>query len=87
MYLSKNNRSPFYQIVYLSDDGTLTTKSTGTKFKAEALKYLSEFEKRLYEAKKFPPIKFLVCGFFLYKLVILNEMKNLKKMLNKSISA
>ncbi len=56
MYLSKNNRSPYYQIVYLFE-GKKTTKSTGKKLKAEALKYLSEFERNLLNDKKFLPVK------------------------------
>ena len=51
MYLQKNNRSPFYQVIYLKD-GKYTSKSTGKKNKSEALKYLSEFEKHLEEDRK-----------------------------------
>lgn len=44
MYLVKIKRSPFYQISYINEFGKTTTRSTGEKTKAEALKYLSEFK-------------------------------------------
>ncbi|MCF8241078.1 MAG: tyrosine-type recombinase/integrase [Melioribacteraceae bacterium] len=46
MYLTKNNKSPFYQIIYERDEKP-TSKSTKTKIKSEALKFLSEFEQHL----------------------------------------
>ncbi len=46
MYLTKNSKSPFYQIIY-EVNGKATSKSTGKKLKADALKYLSNFEKEL----------------------------------------
>ncbi len=44
MFLAKDNKSPFYQIVYFVD-GKRTKKSTKKKTKAEALKILRQFEK------------------------------------------
>ena len=55
MYLTKNSKSPFYQIVYLKN-GKLTTKSTKKKLKSEALKVLSEFQKLLESEIKFKKI-------------------------------
>lgn len=48
MYLSKK-RNGIYYIYYNQFNGKRTSKSTGTKFKSEALKYLSGFEKKLKE--------------------------------------
>lgn len=45
MYLIKNKKSPFYQILFKNDSGKLTTKSTGKKNKSDALLVLSEFQK------------------------------------------
>jgi integrase len=47
MYLGKNKKSGTYYIYYRQPNGKKTRKSTGTKFKSEALKFLSEFEKKL----------------------------------------
>jgi integrase len=47
MYLGKNKKSGIYFIYYRQPNGKKTRKSTGTKFKSEALKFLSEFEKKL----------------------------------------
>ncbi len=44
MFLAKDNKSPFYQIVYFVE-GKRTKKSTKKKTKAEALKVLKQFEK------------------------------------------
>jgi len=44
MFLAKENKSPFYQIVYFVD-GKRTKKSTKKKTKAEALKVLKQFDK------------------------------------------
>lgn len=44
MYLIKIKRSPFYQIAYKNEFGKITTISTGTKNKSEALKFLSELK-------------------------------------------
>lgn len=50
MYLTKNSKSPFYQVIY-EVNGKLSTKSTKQKLKSEALKFLSEFEKNLQHRK------------------------------------
>jgi hypothetical protein len=42
MYLGKG-KSGNYFVYYRKADGKKTRKSTGTKFKSEALKFLSEF--------------------------------------------
>lgn len=44
MYLIKTKRSPFYQIAYKNDLGKMTSISTGTKIKSEALIFLSQFK-------------------------------------------
>ncbi|MDD3557033.1 MAG: site-specific integrase [Melioribacteraceae bacterium] len=51
MYLTKSKKSPYYQIIF-ERDGKRTTKSTKTKIKSEALKFLSNFEKKINEKKK-----------------------------------
>ncbi len=56
MYLTKNSKSPYYQIIY-TNDNRLTSKSTGKKLKSEALKYLSQFEKNLINEKIIKPVK------------------------------
>ncbi len=56
MYLSKNERSPYYQIIY-EIDGKRTSKSTGKKLKSEALQFLTEFEKQLEKTKETKPVK------------------------------
>ena len=56
MYLTKNSKSPYYQIIY-DNNGRLTTKSTKKKLKSEALKVLSDFEKFLETQSKVKPIK------------------------------
>jgi hypothetical protein len=54
MYLGKNKKSGTYYIYYRQPNGKKTRKSTGTKFKSEALKFLSEFEGRLKRATDEP---------------------------------
>lgn len=51
MYLIKNLKSPYFQIIYKLD-GKTTTKSTGKKLKSEALKYLTNFERNLETTKQ-----------------------------------
>lgn len=51
MYLIKNIKSPYFQIIY-EIDGKKTTKSTGKKLKSEALKYLANFERNLETTKQ-----------------------------------
>ncbi len=51
MYLVKNSKSPYFQIVY-EIDGKTTTKSTGQKLKSEALKFLTNFENNLVSKKQ-----------------------------------
>ncbi len=46
MFLVKNNKSSFYQIVYFAD-GKRTTHSTKKKNEQEAIQYLEEFKKSL----------------------------------------
>jgi site-specific recombinase XerD len=46
MFLTKNNKSAFYQIVYFVD-GKRTTHSTKKRNKSEAWQYLEEFRKNL----------------------------------------
>lgn len=55
MYLTKNSKSPFYQIIY-EVNGNLTTHTTKKRLKSEALKYLSEFEKHLENSIILKPI-------------------------------
>jgi len=50
MYLSK--RKGIYYVFYRKSDGKKTCKSTGSKFKKEALAYLKDFEQKLFEQKK-----------------------------------
>jgi integrase len=50
MFLSKRKNGIYY-IVYDQPNGKRTCKSSGTKYKAEALKYLSHFESILKEEK------------------------------------
>lgn len=47
MYLSKRKKSGIYYIYFRKDDGKKTRVSTKTKIKSEALKFLSQFEKRV----------------------------------------
>lgn len=47
MYLSKRKKSGIYYIYYRKDDGKKTRVSTKTKIKSEALKFLSQFEKKV----------------------------------------
>ncbi|MFC2084020.1 tyrosine-type recombinase/integrase, partial [Bacteroidota bacterium] len=46
MYLVKNKKSPYYQVVY-KRDGRLTSKSTGAKVKSEAFKFLYGFKDKI----------------------------------------
>lgn len=57
MYLSKRSNKKYY-IFFKQQNGKFTCKSTGTKSKSEALKYLTNFEKELKErfSKKVTPI-------------------------------
>ncbi len=73
MYLSKNSKSPFYQIIY-ETNGKLTTKSTKKKLKSEALKFLSEFEKHL-AAKKIEK-EILISEFQKEYVKFINETKS-----------
>lgn len=50
MYLVKNNKSPFYQLVYFIN-GKRTTVSTKTKNEKEAIRFLATFEKEKLEQK------------------------------------
>ena len=50
MYLSKG-RSDNYFVYYRQSNGRKTRKSTGTKFKKEALKFLTTFERELKNRK------------------------------------
>lgn len=50
MYLVKEKSSPYYQIIYMVD-GRRNKRSTKCKFKSEALKFLSEFEKHFAAQK------------------------------------
>lgn len=54
MYLTKTKKSPFYQISF-ERDGKFSTVSTRTKIKAEALRFLSEFEKNSRKEIKVEP--------------------------------
>ena len=54
MYLGKNKKSGTYYIYYRQPNGKKTRKSTGTRLKSEALKFLSEFEKKLKRATDEP---------------------------------
>jgi len=47
MYISKNKKSGIYYIYYRKDDGKKTRVSTRTKLKSEAMRYLTDFDKRL----------------------------------------
>jgi integrase len=51
MYLSKH-KNDFYYIYYKKQDGKRTKVATRTKFKSEALKFLSRFEKNLAQQVK-----------------------------------
>ena len=51
MFLSKDSKSPFYQVTYFVD-GKRTKKSTKTSNKKEALKFLESFKyKQIYDAQ------------------------------------
>ncbi|MFA5805903.1 MAG: tyrosine-type recombinase/integrase [Melioribacteraceae bacterium] len=50
MYLVKNNKSPFYQLVYFVN-GKRTTASTKTKNEKEAIRFLGSFKKPNLEQK------------------------------------
>ena len=50
MFLAK--RKGIYQIYYTGSNGKRTSVSTKTKYKSEALKFLSEFSNNLAEDKK-----------------------------------
>jgi len=54
MYLVKNKKSIFYQIIYFVD-GKRTTHSTKRVYKKEAAKYLREFKKSLEHPKDTKP--------------------------------
>lgn len=47
MFLTKNSKSPFYQIVYFVN-GKRTTHSTRKTNEQEALQYLKEFSKGVH---------------------------------------
>lgn len=51
MFLSKRKNGIYY-IYYDQLNGKRTSKSTGTKYKSEALKYLSNFESKLKEKQR-----------------------------------
>jgi hypothetical protein len=51
MFLVKNNKSSFYQIVYFVS-GKRTTHSTKKTTKPEAVQYLEEFSKGIHSDKK-----------------------------------
>lgn len=55
MYLSKNKKSPFYQIVYKNKLGKITSKTTMKKTKTEAALFLVEFKKKLTEPEQLKP--------------------------------
>ena len=55
MYLGKNKKSGIYFIYYRQPNGKKTRKSCGTKLKSEALKFLSEFEKKYKWQANQPP--------------------------------
>ena len=55
MYLGKNKKSGTYYIYYRQPNSKKTRKSCGTKLKSEALKFLSEFEKKLKQQSNQPP--------------------------------
>jgi len=51
MYLSKNKKSGIYYCYYRKEDGKKTRISTKTKYKKEALKFLTTFEKEVANRK------------------------------------
>lgn len=56
MYLIKTKRSPYYQVLYRTHSGKLSTKSTGTKLKSEALKFLVDFKHNIKSIPDKDPI-------------------------------
>ena len=50
MYLTKQKDRPYYYVVF-EQAGKRTKKSTKCKYKSDALKFLSEFEKNFYKQK------------------------------------
>lgn len=56
IYLIKPKNKPFYQIIYFRN-GKKTSKTTKTKRKSEAMKFLSEFKKNLQTKEIIPEIK------------------------------
>jgi len=51
MYISRSSKSKIYQVYYKKEDGKKTRVSTKTKFKKDALKFLTTFEKELKNRK------------------------------------
>jgi len=58
MFLVKNNKSSFYQIVYFVD-GKRTTHSTKKTTQSEAVQYLEEFKKSLANPSGAAPLHVL----------------------------
>ncbi|MEG8989805.1 tyrosine-type recombinase/integrase [Ignavibacteria bacterium 4148-Me] len=73
MTLSKRSNG-YYYVYYLQSNGKRTSISTGTKIKAEALKFFSNFKKNLEERKlqklKSIPLQQLINDFLQFSLTV-----------------
>jgi len=94
MYLTKNSKSPYYQIIY-EKDGKRTTKSTKQKLKSEANKFFTQFEKELKTQQVKRKVKliefeseylqFVKIHSKAYQRIVTSSFKQLKEYLGKDV--